>query len=70
MFDLIMDSALKRICKALGADSDNQSVINLSKSCKLQFDPVAEKLSFCSNSRIQICDSLNVSLTRRSQKSV
>ena len=77
----IMDASQILICKALGTQ-DYQSVLNCQKRVKPYRVVTGEYikllhnginhwfLSFCSNSRVQVCDSLNSTLTRTSRKSI
>ena len=79
--DKIMDASQFLICKALGTQ-DYQSVLNCQKRVKPYRAVTGEYiqllhyginhwfLSFCSNSRVQVCDSLNSTLTRTSRKSI
>ena len=79
--DKIMDASQVLICKALGTQ-DYQSVLNCQKRVKPYRAVTGEYiqllhnginhwfLSFCSNSRVQVCDSLNSTLTRTSRKSI
>ena len=79
-----MDASQILICKALGTQ-DYQSVLNCQKRVKtitsynynytlhiqLLHNGINHWfLSFCSNSRVQVCDSLNSTLTRTSRKSI
>ena len=81
--DRIMDAAQKLICKETGTDESCQSVLNSEKKTIDPFHPVSQDhvqllhdganhwfLSFCSNGRVQDCDSLRSSLTRSSRKSI
>ena len=81
--DRIMDAAQKLICKEIGTDESYQSVLNSEKKTIDPFHPVSQEhvqllhdganhwfLSFCSNGRVQVCDSLRSSLTRSSRKSI
>ena len=82
--DRIMDNtAHKLICKKLGADGDNKSVLNVQKPrgapdhavknehIQLLYDSSGHwRLSFCSNGRIQICDNLKTSLIQVNRKRV
>ena len=81
--DRIMDAAQKLICKEIGNELSYQSVLNSQKKFVDPFHPVSQEhvqllhdganhwfLSFCSNARVQICDSLRSSLTRSSRKSI
>ena len=74
--DRIMDAAQKLICKKLGADDDYQSVLNVQKHRAAPYPAVKNEhiqllhdayghwlLTFCSNGRIQVCDSLKTSLS-------
>ena len=83
MNDRIMDAAQKLICKALGDEEGYQSVLNAQHKGNQPFHPVNQEyiqlihdgsnhwfLSFCSNGRVQICDSLNAKLNRVSSKCV
>ena len=78
-----MDAAQKLICKEIGIDEPYQSVLNSEKKTFDLFHPVSQEnvqllhegdnhwfLSFCSNGRVQVCDSLCSILTRSSRKSV
>ena len=78
-----MDAAQKLICKEIGTDESYQSVLNSEKKTIDPFHPVSQEhvqllhdganhwfLSFCSNGRVQVCDSLRSSLTRSSRKSI
>ena len=79
--DKIMDASQILICKALGTQ-DYQSVLNCQKRVKPYRAVTVEYiqllhnginhwfLSFCSNSRVQVCNSLNSTLTRTSRKSI
>ena len=76
-----MDASQILICKALGTQN-YQSVLNCQKRVKPYRAVTGEYiqllhnginhwfLSFCSNSRVQVCDSLNSTLTRTSRKSI
>ena len=81
--DRIMDAAKKLICKEIGTNESYQSVLNSEKKTNDPFHPVSQEhvqllhdranhwfLSFCSNGRVQVCDSLRSSLTRSSRKSI
>ena len=81
--DRIMDATQKLICKKLGEDGDNQSVLNAQKRRGAPYRAVKNEhiqllhdgsrhwiLTFCSNGRIQICDSLKTSLIRVNRKCV
>ena len=81
--DRIMDAAQKSICKEIGTDESYQSVPNSEKKTIYPFHPVSQEhvqllhdganhwfLSFCSNGRVQVCDSLRSSLNRSSGKSI
>ena len=78
-----MDAAQKLICKEIGTDESYQSVLNFEKKTIVPFHAVSQEhvqlrhdgvnhwfLSFCSNGRVQVCDSLRSSLTRSSRKSI
>ena len=78
-----MDAAQKLICKKVEADDDYQSVINVQKRRGAPYRAVKNEhiqlfhdgsghwlLTFCSNGRIQICDSLKTSLSRVNRKCV
>ena len=78
-----MDAAQKLICKEIGTDESYQSVLNSEKNTFDTFHPVSQEhvqllhdganhwfLSFCSNGRVKVCDSLRSSLTRSSRKSI
>ena len=80
--DRIMDAAQKIICKALGLEY--QSVLNIQNRSSSPFYPVIHDehlqilhdgsnhwlLSFSSNGRVQICDSLGNTLSRLSMKCI
>ena len=82
--DRIMDATEKLICKEIGTDESYQSVLNSEKKTIDPFHTVSQEhvqllhdganhywfLSFCSNERVQVCDSLRSSLTRSSEKSI
>ena len=81
--DRIMDAAQKLICKTLGIENTYQSVLNCKMRDNVPYQPVSDDhiqilhdgdnhwlLSFCSNRRVQICDSLRTTLSRVSQKCV
>ena len=81
--DRIMNTAQKLICKEISTDESYQSVLNSEKKTIDPFHPVSQEhvqllhdganhwfLSFCSNGRVQVCDSLRSSLTRSSRKSI
>jgi len=81
--DRIMDAAQKLICKEIGTDGTYQSVLNSEKQTVDPFHPVSQEhvqllhdginhwfLSFCSNCRVQVCDSLRTSLTRSARRSI
>ena len=76
--DQLMDAAQKLICEEIGTPFTFQTVLN---SQKKDVEPYREEhiqllhdgrnhwiLSFCSNGRVQVCDSLNTALTRSSRK--
>ena len=78
-----MDAAQKLIYKEIGTDESYQLVLNSEKKTIDPFHPVSQEhvqllhdganhwfLSFCSNGRVQVCDSLRSSLTRSSRKSI
>ena len=78
-----MDAAQKLICKEIGTDESYQSVLNSEKKTIDPFHPLSQEhvqllhdganhwfLNFCSNGRVQVCDSLRSSLTRSSRKSI
>ena len=78
-----MDAAEKLICKGTGSDESYQSVLNSEKKTTDPFHTVSQEhvqllhdganhwfLSFCSNGRVQVCDSLRSSLTRSPEKSI
>ena len=78
-----MGAAQKLICKEIGTDESYQSVLNSEKKTIYPFHPVSQEhvqllhdganhwfLSFCSNGRVQVCDSLRSSLNRSSGKSI
>ena len=74
--DNIMDAAQKLICKRLGSLESYQSVLNWQKRVTLFFEVGEEHiqlmhdcvnhwlLSFNSNGRVQICNSLHTNLTQ------
>ena len=77
------NTAQKLICKKLGADGDNKSVLNVQKPRDAPYHAVKNehiqllydssghwRLSFCSNGRIQICDNLKTSLIQVNRKCV
>ena len=77
-----MDAAQVLICNTLETQA-YQSVLNCQKKVKKPYNAVTDEhiqllhnginhwfLSFCSNGRVQICDSLNSTLTRTSKKSI
>ena len=79
----IMDAAQKLICKEIGTAESYQSVLNSKKKTIDPFHPVSQEhvqlfhdgvihwfLSFCSDGRVQVCDSLPSSLTRSSRKPI
>ena len=81
--DRIMDAAQKLICKEIGTMDSYQSVLNSERKTENPYQPVSQEhvqllhdgsnhwfLSFCSNGRVQICDSLRSSLTPSSRKSI
>ena len=81
--DCIMDAAQKLICTEIGTDESYQSVLNSEKKTIDPFHPASQEhvqllhdganhwfLSFCSNGRVQVCDSLRSSLTRSSRRSI
>ena len=81
--DRIMDAAQKLICKEIDTDESYQSVLNSEKKTIDPFHPVSQELvqllhdganhwflSFCSNERVQVCDSRRSSLTDSSRKSI
>ena len=78
-----MDAAQKLICKEIGTMDSYQSVLNSERKTENPYQPVSQEhvqllhdgsnhwfLSFCSNGRVQICDSLRSSLTPSSRKSI
>ena len=78
-----MDAAQKLICKENGTDESYQTVLNSEKKTIHPFHPVSQEhvqllhdganhwlLSFCSNGRVQVCDSLRSSLTCSSRNSI
>ena len=78
-----MDTAQKLICKKLGADDDYQSLLNVKKHRGAPYRAVKNEhnqllhdgsghwlLIFCSNGRIQICDSLKTSLSWVNKKCI
>ena len=81
--DRIMNTVQKLICKTLGADEDYQSVLNVQKRWGVPYCAVKNEhiqllnagsehwlFTFCSNGKIQICDSLKPSLSRVNRKCV
>ena len=81
--DRIMDTAQKLICEEIRTASTFQTVLNSQKKVVEPYRAVSEEhvqllhdgcnhwfLSFCSNGRVQVCDSLNTTLTRSSGKSI
>ena len=81
--DNLLDAAQKLICEEIGTPSTFQTVLNSSKKEIEPFQAVNEEhvqllhdgrnhwfLSFCSNGRVQVCDSLNHTLTRSSRKAI
>ena len=81
--DRIMDPAQKLIYDEIGTASTFQTVLNSQKKVVKPYRAVSEEhvqllydgcnhwfLSFCSNGRGQVCDSLNTTLTRSSRKSI
>ena len=81
--DRIMDAAQKLICKEIGTDESYQSVLNSEKKTIDPFHTPSQEnvqllhdgpnhwfLNFCSNGRVQVCDSLRSSLTRFARKSI
>ena len=81
--DRIMDAAQKLICKEIGTDESYQSILNSEKKTIDPLHPVSQEhvqlihdgtnlwfLSFCSNGRVQVCDSLHSSITCSSRKSI
>ena len=78
-----MDAAQKLICKEIGTMDSYQSVLNSERKTENPYQPVLQEhvqllhdgsnhwfLSFCSNGRVQICDSLRSSLTPSLRKSI
>ena len=70
-----MDAAQKLICKEIGTDESPKSVLNSGNKTIDPFHPVSQEdvqllhdeanhwfLSFCSNGRVQVCDSLRSNL--------
>ena len=83
MNDRIMDAVQKLICKALTDNLVRLQALNAQCKGNQPFHPVNQEhiqlmhngsnhcfLSFCSNGRVQICDSLNAKLNRVSSKCV
>ena len=81
--DRIMIAAQKLICEEIGTASTFQIVLNSQKKVVEPYRAVSEEhvqllhdgcnhwfLSFCSNGRVQVCDSLNTILIRSSRKSI
>lgn len=79
--DRLMDAAQKLICEEIGTTF--QTVLNSQRKDIEPYKPVYEEhvqllhdghnhwiLSFCSNGRVQVCDSLNYTLTRSSRKAI
>ena len=81
--DNLMDAAQKLICQEIGTPLTFQTVLNSQKKDVEPFEAVNQEhiqllhdgsnhwiLSFCSNGRVQVCDSLNRFLTRSSRKAI
>ena len=77
--DRTMDAAQKLICKEIGTMDSYQSVLNSERKTENPYQPVSQEhvqllhhwfLTFCSNGRVQICNSLRSSLTPSSKKSI
>ena len=81
--DQLMDAAQKLICEEIGTPFTFQKVLNSQKKDVEPYRAVYEEhiqllhdgrnhwiLSFCSNGRVQVCDSLNTALTRSSRKAI
>ena len=81
--DRIMDAAQKLICEEIGTTATFQAMLNSQKKVIEPYRAVSEEhvqllhdgcnhwfLSFCSNRRVQVCNSLNTTLTRSSRKSI
>ena len=78
-----MDAAQKLVCEEIGTPLTFQTVLNCQKRDVEPYQSVYEEhiqllhdgrnhwiLSFCSNGRVQICDSLNTTLSRSSRKAI
>ena len=78
-----MDAAQKLVCEEIGTPLTFQTVLNCQKRDVEPYQAVYEEhiqllhecrnhwiLSFCSNGRVQICDSLNTTLSRSSRKAI
>ena len=83
MNDNIMDAAQKLICQEIGTPLTFQTVLISQKKDVEPYEAVNQEhiqllhygrnhwiLSFCSNGRVQVCDSLNKFLTRSSRKAI
>ena len=81
--DQLIDAAQKLICEEIGTPFTFQTVLNSQKKDVEHYRAVYEKhiqllhdgrnhwiLSFCSNGRVQVCDSLNTALTHSSRKAI
>ena len=81
--DQLMDTAQKLIRKESGTPFTFQKVLNSQKKDVEPYRALYEEhiqllhdgrnhwiLSFCSNGRVQVCDSLNTALTRSSRKAI
>ena len=81
--DNLMDAAQKLICQEIGTPLTFQTVLNSQKKDVEPYEAVNQEhiqllhdgrnhwiLSFCSNGRVQVCDSLNKFLTRSSRKAI
>ena len=81
--DRIMDAAQKLICEEIGTAFTFQTVLNSQKKVVEPYRAVSEEhvqllhdgcnhwfLGFYSSGHVQVCDSLNTTLTRSSRKSI
>ena len=81
--DQLMDAVQKLICEEIGTPFTFQTVLNSQEKDVDPYRALYEEhiqllhdgrnhwiLSFCSNGRVQVCDSLNTALTRSSRKAI
>ena len=81
--DQLMDAAQKLICEEIRTPFTFQTVLNSQEKDVDPYRAVYEEhiqllhdgrnhwiLNFCSNGRVQVCDSLNTALTRSSRKAI